>query len=191
MIVGLLLIVSLVGVLAAVGSIGGWSSTYRPEGVFESDRCTTEPLPVTSRVTCTGLVTPEADPRALPASMVGPQAAFGSRPPVGGELITVYFREGDTSEVYPVEGRTTELIRMLLGRFDSLFILVGSVSWLFGWYLTRHIPRDVGEFRPYRYRFPQRFGLQTTAAKWMAVGIGWWLIDRLVLDDLLGTVGLG
>ncbi|MEL7157467.1 MAG: hypothetical protein AAFN30_12805 [Actinomycetota bacterium] len=190
---GLLLFVSFIGLLQALGSIGGWTARYESQGVFDTDRCVSAPLLVTSRVTCEGEVTAaSADaPEPWPATMTGPQAAFGQNPPVGGELVPVYFHPSDAAAVYPLEGRTTELIRMLLGRFDALFVFVGAAAWLAGWYLTRQIPAADAEFRPYQFRFPQRFGLRSLGVKWMLVGIGWWLFDRLLLNDLLGTVGLG
>ncbi len=189
--VGLILLVSLIGVLSALSSITGWSTNYGETGVFENDRCESESLRITDRVTCSGLLTPSESTTTVPATMIGPQAAFGSNPPVGGEQVPVYFRSGVTSEVYPEEGRTTELIRLLLGHLDVLFLLVGSTSWLLGWYLTREISEEDAEYRQHRYRLPQRFGMKSIGVKWLLVGFGWWLIDRMVLDGLLGTVGLG
>lgn len=189
--VGLILLVSLIGVLSALSSITGFPTNYGDTGTFENDRCETELLRVTERVTCTGLLTPSESATTVPATMVGPQAAFGSNPPVGGERVPVYYRSGVTSEVYPAEGRTTELIRMLVGHLDVLFLLVGSVMWLGGWYLTREISSDDAEFRQHRYRFPQRFGMRSAGSKWLLFGFGWWAIDRFFLDGLLGTVGLG
>lgn len=190
-VIGLILLVSLIGVLSALSSITGFSTTYGDTGVFENDRCESEPLRVTERVTCTGLLTPSESTTTVPATMIGPQAAFGSNPPVGGERVPVYYRSGVTSEVYPEEGRTTELIRMLIGRLDVLFLFVGSITWLVGWYLTREISSEDAEFRQHHFRFPQRFGMRSAGTKWLLFGFGWWLIDRFVLDDLLGTVGLG
>ncbi|MEM8923588.1 MAG: hypothetical protein AAGD35_08785 [Actinomycetota bacterium] len=191
-VIGFLLLVAVVGTLSWLSSISGWSTVYGPTGTFVADeRCEATELRLTSRVTCRGRFVPGGGEMPSPATLTGPSAAFGERAPVPGEEVGVYHRVADTSSVYPSEGRTTEFVRLAVGGLDSLFALVGTAMWMVGWWLTHRISGEEAELRRYRYRFHQRFDLQGRAIRWMAVAAVLWLVDRFVLDGLLGTSGLG
>ena len=191
-VVGLVFLISLIGMLSWLTSLSGWSTNYGPTGTFvNDDNCRTIPLRVAARVECRGEFAPADGDGPVVTTLIGPEAAFGSSPPVPGERVEVYHRSADTTRVFPASGRTTEYVRFLVGGLATVFLTIAAGSWLLGWFLTRGVSDADAEWRRERYRFPQRFDLQSKALTWGAVGVGWWLVQRLLLDDLLGTVGLG
>lgn len=190
-VVGVGFVVSLVLLLQGLTVLGNWSTGYGGRGDFTVGECQVDSGRLAKQVRCQGRLIPENNPRPLTSEMIGPRAAFGSSAPSPGDVVEVYFQPGDSTKSYPLEGRTTELIRAVVGVIPIVFLVVGTGAWLSGWLLTRHIPRDDAERSPHRYRFPQRFGLRPRGAAWAVVGALWWLADRWFVDELLGSAGLG
>ncbi len=188
--IGLVLLAAGVGLARELTTATGWTTTFGERGRFVATACAEEPLRLASRVTCDGAFTGATATEGAPAVLVGPGAAFGPDTPVGGARIEAYHRVGEPSVVYPEQGRSAELARLLLGTLDGLFLVGGAGTWLLGWALTRNIPAEEAERHPYRHRFPLRFGLRRRAARWLGMGALLWIGDRFLLDDLLGTVGL-
>lgn len=190
-VVGIGFVVSLILLLQGLTVLGNWTTTYGGRGGFTVEECQVVSGRLSNQVRCQGRLVPDENPRPLTSEMIGPQAAFGSSAPSPGAVVEVYFQRGDSTKSYPLEGRTTELIRAVVGVIPTVFLVAGTGAWLGGWSLTRHIPRDEVERSPYRHRFPQRFGLRSRGAAWALVGALWWLADRWFVDGLLGSAGLG
>jgi hypothetical protein len=140
---------------------------------------------------CSGVLVPESNPRPLSSTLTGAQAAFGSTAPGAGTVIETYYRVGDTTLAYPLEGRTMVLARIVVGVVPYVFLVGGTAAWLLGCLLTRHIAKEDAELSPFHYRFPQRFGLRPRGTTWALVGLAWLLFDRLAVDQLLGAAVLG
>ena len=189
-IAGIGLALALVLLLQAVSVLHGWSTLYGPQGRFRVDQCLAYPGYISDRVECGGVFI-SSDGSERTSTMVGPLGSFGSKPPPAGATVAVYHRIGVTDQAFPSEGRMTELARLIIGTVPLLFIVGGAGGWLAGWFLTSHTRSDESGRDPFDYVFPQRFGLQRGGVFWLIVGFGWWLVDRLFVDQLLGTAGLG
>lgn len=168
-----------------------WSTGYGGRGAFTVESCSRETGRFSQQIRCSGDIVPEGNQRPITSVLIGPRAAFGSEIPPSGDVIEAYHGAGDTSRAFPLEGRTTELIRAIVGIVPIVFLFGGTATWLLGWFMTRNIPREEGERMPDRHRFPQRFALRPNGATWALVGALWWMGDRWFIDDLLGTAGLG
>jgi hypothetical protein len=187
---GLALAIALVLLLQALWVFRSWSTVYGAQGQFVVEQCQVEPGYVSDRVECGGVLE-TADGFERSSIMSGSLASFGSMPPPAGATVVVYYRVGATGRAYPLEGRTTELARFIFGSVPLVFIVGGIGAWLAGWLLTNHIESDERAQSPVDYVFPQRFSLKRGGVTWLIVGLAWWLGDRLFVDRLLGTVGLG
>jgi hypothetical protein len=183
-------IVSIVLLLQRLSVLTAWPALYGERGAFTVEECTTSRPVVFTTIECPGQLVPEAATDGRSSTLRGPLAAIGSTVPGGGTVIEVYYRRGEPTVVYPVEGRPTELARLVIGVVPLVFLVGGAGAWLAGWLLTHSISRDDAERSPFRYRFPQRFSLRPAARVWILVGAGSWLLDRYLVDDLLGTVGV-
>lgn len=188
--VAILLAVVVVLVLQALGSLTSWNEVYGPKGAYTVDACETEASRLGSRIVCSGSLEPEGSTEPVDSTLIGPKSAFGSTPPRSGQVIEVYYRSGDATTTYPVEGRSIELARAMIAVVPLLFVAGGLGCWLLGWLLTHGASREDRERRPDHYRWPARFVLRSRGAMWALVGLAWLLVDRYAIDDLLGSAGL-
>ncbi|MCP3988994.1 MAG: hypothetical protein GY724_07965 [Actinomycetia bacterium] len=187
---GLGLAIALVFLVQALSVLRGWSTLYGSEGSFTVKECAVYPGRFSDHVECSGTFTP-TDGSARTSTMAGPLGAIGSVTPRAGATVAAYHRVGITSTVYPLEGRTTELARLILGVVPLVFVVGGMGTWLVGWLLTNHITSNEAAPDPFSFTFPQRFAMRRGGATWLGVGIIWLLLDLFFVDQLLGTAGLG
>ncbi|MGF1598499.1 MAG: hypothetical protein ACFCVK_16475 [Acidimicrobiales bacterium] len=188
--VGLLLLASLVATVHQIAALRGWTSTFAGHGEFSVSSCAVEPGLAADRVRCRGELAIVDGETAVVSTLIGPRSAFGSTVPDDGDVIEAYHRVGEPGVAYPMAARTIELARSLVSVLPLSFVLIGSAAWLAGWLATRGLDRDDGVRRPYRYTFPQRFGLRPRGVLWLTVGLTLVAGDELVLDGLLGSSGL-
>ncbi len=187
---GVVLIVAVVLLALRMASVTSFSSTYSGEGRFEVERCTTEARLGGTTITCTGLLVPAGDPQPISTELVGPAAGFGSAAPAAGEAVDAYYEVGNTSRAFPVEARSVEFARSLASVVPLVLIVGGLLGWMVGWIVTRNVHPVVAERYAEQTSWPARFELRPRGLRWMVVGFVWFLIDRWVVDGLLGTVGL-
>ncbi|MDH3684306.1 MAG: hypothetical protein OEV40_30660, partial [Acidimicrobiia bacterium] len=185
-----LLTMVLLFILRAASSLATWTEVYGPTGGFTVEECSTEPNRLGARIECGGSLEPAANPQPTSSVLVGPKSAFGSILPSSGDVIEAYHRVGDTSRSFPVEGRSIELARAMIGVVPLVFIAGGLACWLLGWLLTHGASREDRERCPDHYRWPARFVLRPRGAMWAAVGLVWLVFDRYAVGDLLGSAGL-
>lgn len=190
-VVGIGLLVSLALLLQGLTFLNTWSSGYGGRGEFIVESCAIESPRFSGHVVCGGQLVPDDNPRPLTSELRGPEAAFGSERPTAGEVVPVYFRPDDTTSSFPSEGRMVELARAIAGVVPLVFLVFGAGAWLIGWFLTRETSRTDAEERLYLQSFPSRFALRPRGAAWALFGAAWWLVDRWLVNDLLGTVGFG
>lgn len=190
-VVGVGLLVSAVLLIQGLTLLNTWSSGYGGRGEFTVEGCVIESPRFSGHVVCRGQLLPNDNPRPLTSELRGPEAAFGSEVPTAGEIVPVYFRPDDTTSSFPSEGRMVELARAIAGVVPLVFLVFGTAAWLLGWFLTRETSRTDAEERLYAQSVPARFALRPRGAAWALFGATWWLADRWIVNDLLGTVGFG
>ena len=181
---------SMVMLLQAITVLSGWSTVYDGRGQFTVESCSVEPGRMTGTLECSGLLVRQTNPEPVSSTLFGSQAAFGSTTPDSGTVVETYYRLGDTTRAYPVDGRTVMLARILIGLVPHLFLIGGSALWLLGCLLTGNVAKEDAELGPFGSRFPQQFGLRARGRMWIVVGLLWWLFDRMAVDQLLGTAPL-
>lgn len=188
--VGVALVWLVIVLAARTAEVTSFAETYAPEGTFEVAQCVERSGRIGSTVVCEGRLVPAGNPQPVTTELVGPVSAFGSETPRSGEAIAAYYRAGDTSRVYPVETRSIEHIRAIVALLPLVLLVVGLTMWMIGWILTRNTDPRAAERSPRRVWWPVRFDLRTRASRWILVGVVWFAVDRLLVDDLLGTAGL-
>ena len=189
--VGLGLAVSIIVFLQALSVLTTWSTEYGQQAVFTVERCETTKRLIFSSVECEGSLNPVDGGEPRPSTLRGAPSAFGSTIPSAGATVPAYHRLGEASASYPWDGRSTEFARAVMAVVPRLFLVVGTAAWLAGWLLTHAINAQEAERSPFRFRFPHRFLLKPSGVRWVVVGLIWLAIDLFVVDDLLGTVGVG
>ena len=187
----LALLVFLAMLLQGFAVLGSWSQTFEPTGRFTVSECSAPQGRIGTRVECTGELLPGGGGGSIDSTMVGPRAAFGSATPQPGTIVDAYYRAGDTTRSFPVEGQSTELARAVAGLAPLILVVGGLATWIAGWFLTRGIDTADPQRLADHYSWPARFTLRPRGATWALLGLVWWVFDWLIVDGVLGVAGLG
>jgi hypothetical protein len=190
---GVPVLVLLVGLVALnltldrAGSLRTWSESYEETASYLAVGCESVDRFSGDQWRCSGSLDGE---RATDSSVLvtSRNAASSSRPYVG-ERLDVFHATGDDATVYPLQYRLNELTRLYLSLLPRLLLLIGSIIWLAGWFLTRKL--DASDFVTRdALRLPQRFSWKSRGVTWMLAAAGVLALNHFLTTRILGSLGI-
>jgi hypothetical protein len=140
-----------------------------------------------------GVDQPAADDEAAAGSVVTLQVPrtgrLAERPHLGSE-IDAFARGAGDGLVFPQSAQLPEVTRLYLSLLARIAMLMGGSLWLFGWLLERRLPVldavDAGDrslrFRPDVWR--------SRGILWITIGLVFSALNILVIERLIGSLGL-
>ena len=128
--------------------------------------------------------------------VVGKGAVVPDRPFVG-ERRRVYFEvpgqgtaaaDGKPELVYDQASQLTELTRLYISLLPWTLVLIGSLAWLLGWFVNRQAARHPGQ-SGWWDRVMFRFGLQRRGWAYLGLGLAAAIVNLLLVQYVVGSVG--
>ncbi len=170
------------------GMLRTWTETYSGAGTFLVETCSPVDNFGGNQWTCDGRFLSGGSEDAN-RTLTTSRDAFASDRPYIGQRVEVFYEEGTSSVVYPLQYRLNEMARAYLSLLPRLLLFVGPALWLAGWFFTRNIDRDDFVTRD-GLRLPQRFGWRARGLSWIGAGFGIIVLNYFLASRIIGSLGI-
>lgn len=185
----LLFLFALTATLGRAGSLRSWSADYSGSGQYLVESCSEVLNRGADQWSCSGWFTTTGQNSTEQTRLVTSLGAYASERPFVGQEMDVFFEVGNFDQVYPASYQLNELARLYLSLIPRLLLMVGALLWLAGWFATRNLDSNDPVTRD-TVRFPQRFNWRNQGVTWMAVAIGLFILNYVVVTRVIGSLGV-
>lgn len=175
--------------LNRVSLLAGWSDDYAGAGSFVVEGCEESGGLGADQWRCGGTLFADGAPTPASSTLVTSSGALVSDRPYVGQEFEVFHRTGEESVVYPDADRLNELTRLYFSLLPRVLLFGGATIWLVGWWATRRV-RDQDPVERQSIRFPGRFAWRSRGATWMIVGLAVAVGNLLLVNRVIGSLGI-
>lgn len=187
-VMALLCVIGMALTASRLGLLLEWSERYDGGGEHVVSGCAPGGVSGGDSWECTGALVVDGSQVDVRSDLVSSRGALASSRPFVGERTEVFFDSDDLGLVHPVALRLNEMARLYLSLLPRLLLVGGTLIWLLGWALTRHLDTNDLLVRD-TVRIPGRFVWQRRGVVWLMAAVGFLLANHLLTGRIIGSLG--